>query len=1130
MKLNRFLSVFGQLTLQVFTVVAFALVLGSSAFSQTAGTASVQGSVSDPTGAFIGNATITFTSTETGATRNATTDANGLYSLPNVAVGPYTLTVAAKGFEGYTQRGALEVGNNLQISPVMKIGSSTEHVEVQASSAALDTETSTFKQVIDQQRITELPLNGRQATQLILVSGGAVTSPTGDLVGSKTYASSTVIAVAGSQGNYNNYVLDGGTNTDTFTNTNLPYPFPDALREFSVESNSLPARNGLHPGSLVNVVTNSGTNQWHGTVFEFIRNNYLNATSFFSTTKDTLHRNQFGGTFGGHVVKDKLFFFGGYQGTREKQATNAASSCLPTAAELTGDFSQQPTSGSCARATATVTDPVTGVNISATRKVPTTSISPQAIALSKLLPLSQANSIGLVQIALAAINSEDQYVGRVDYTYSQRNNAFFRFFVTNYKAPAFYSPTNLLLTTTAGNDERVMNYTLGETFIITPKIVNTFHGTFARRRDNRGPTAGGINATAVGVNFYPYVPADFRLTVSSGFSIGCGTCSPGFFNTYTEDFSDDVDYLRGKHQIAFGGEFLRTAQNSNAGYLQNGSFSFSGILSGEPMVDFITGQQNAFSQSRAQQTAYRQSIFGLYLQDTWHATPSMTLMGGLRWEPYMVPIDQQGRGSIFSQSAFDASQKSSKYPNAPAGSFYYGDTGVKKSFANNHIAQFSPRVGITYDPGNNGKMVIRAGGAIMYDTPGLFATQRMTSNPPYVNEIDQTGQISFANPYSSYPGGNPYPGVFPPTSTSPFPTGSLFIVIPSSPHPPVVNQWTASVQRDLGAGWNLSVNYLGNKNTHLWVGTSLNPSVYIAGTSTGVNGSCGALTTTTGLPASGQPCSSTKNTAQRTRLALANYTNGSGYNVGMTLLDDGANSSYHGVIAAIQHRMSHNYSFLANYTYSHCISPSDANGDVTGGVYENPYNKRMDRANCGYDIRHIFNTTMVAQSHFNSLHGIAGALVNDWQIAPLIRILSGAPLNVTTGTDNSLNGVLLDRPNLLSRAAVYSGTKITSLATGNRQYLSAKSAGAFAANSTGTFGNLGRNAFRQPNYYDVDASVSRRFPIHDQIAFNLRFEGFNIFNHPNFNGFTTALNSGTFGYATSAQAPRIFQAAAKITF
>ncbi|HUZ94073.1 MAG TPA: carboxypeptidase regulatory-like domain-containing protein [Edaphobacter sp.] len=1121
-----------------------ALLLGTSFFThaQTAGTASIQGTVTDPTGAAIANAKVTFTNTGTHASRTTATDGSGIYSLPNIPVGAYSLSIAAPGFQGYTRTGVLEVGNNIQVNPALTIGSSTEQVEVQASGATLETETSSFKQVIDQKSITELPLNGRQATQLILVSGGAVTAPSGDLVGSKNYASSTVIAVAGGQGNYNNYVLDGGNNVDVFTNVNLPYPFPDALREFSVESNSLPARNGLHPGSLVNGVTNSGTNQWHGTVFDFIRNNYLNATNFFSTKKDTLHRNQFGGTVGGKILTDKLFFFGGYQGTREAQSSNATQDCIPTAAELTGDFSQMPTTGSCAQAkiTGSLVDPSTGATINTTnpsapdyRKIPTSSISPQAVALAKLLPNSQANSIGLIQVALPAIDREDQYIGRVDFALNQKHSVFFRAFVTNYFAPAFYQPNNLLLTTTAGNDERVMNYTLGDTYILSARLVNTFHGSYARRRDNRGPTAGGINATDVGVNIYNYVPADFRLSVSNNFSIGCGTCSPGFFNTNTEDFTDDVDYLLGKHQIAFGAEYMRAGQNSNAGYLQNGNFSFNGGLSGinnknvgEPLIDFLTGQQNAFSQSRAQLTNYRQNIYGVYVQDTFHATQRLTLSAGVRWEPYLVPTDQKARGSSFSQTAFDANQHSTVYPLGPAGSFYYGDPGIPKSYAHNSMARFSPRLGLTLDPAGNGKTVFRFGGAIMYDSPGLFALQRMTSNPPVVNEIDLTGQISFANPWGNYPGGNPFPGIFPPNASSTFPAGSLYIVTPLNVKTPVVDQWTASVQQDLGHGWTFSLNYLGNKNTHLWLGNSPNAAVYIPGTWTGV-GTCGALTTS---PGNGKPCSSTTNTANRTRLVLENPTQGAFYNVGMTKLYDGGNSSYNGVIAAVQHRMSKDFSFLANYTWSHCISNGDANGDVTGPSFENPADPNMDRANCGFDVRHIFNTTFIASSHFSSLHGWAGALVNNWQIAPLVRVLSGAVLNVTTGTDNSLTGVALDRPNLVNAQAVYSHKKITQLAAGNRQYLSAKTAGAFAANATGTFGTLGRNAFRQPNYYDVDAAITRTFPVYDRVNFNLRFEGFNVLNHPNFNGFTTALNSSQFGFATKADSARIFQLAGKFTF
>jgi hypothetical protein len=1100
--------------------------LPSFALAQAAGTASIQGTVTDQTGAAVPGASVTFKGTATGVTRLVTTDGAGVYAMPNVAVGPYSLTVTASGFQTFTQTGVLEVGSAISIDPHLQVGSASEHIEVQASGVALETETSTFKQVIDQARITELPLNGRQATQLVLVSGGAVTAPGNDMVGSKNYASSTVIAVFGSQGNYNNYVLDGGYHTDNFTNVNLPFPFPDALHEFSVESNSLPASNGVHPGTLVNVVTNSGSNQWHGTVFDFVRNNVINATNFFSTSKDTVKRNQFGGTFGGRIVTDKLFFFGGYQGTREHKTSSATSYCVPTAAMLNGDFSGMPTSGACAQTatSATFKDPITGV-ATPSKKIPTSEFSPAALNLVKMLPLSQANSIGQVNVALPGNNTEDQYIGRIDYTWSQRHSLFGRYYLTNYNAPNYYSPTNILLTTTAGNDERVQTFTLGDTFIFSPKIVNTFHGTYARRRNNRGPTSGGINANNLGVNIFLYTPVDLRIQMTGGFNTGCGTCAPGYFNVNTEDFTDDVNWLVGKHQIAFGGEFIRTGDNTRTGYLFNGSYTFggNGTASGETLADFLTGQMSAFGQSRTQDTTYRQNVVGLYAQDTWHVG-NLTVNYGLRWEPNLYQVDKFGRGATFNQAAFNANQHSAKFPLAPAGAFYYGDTGVSKSFTSNQWMNISPRVGATLDPFGNGKTVLRVGGAMMYDTPPLYMSQRVASNPPFVNEIDLNGpNIPFDQPWRKYPGGDPFPGVFPPNATATFPTNTLWVLLQNKMQTPSLYQWTASVQQDLGRGWMFSLNYLGNQQAHQWIGSGINAAVYIPGNWTGP-GTCGALVTAPG--ANGTACSTTGNPNNRTPLTLANNTQGQGYSPTMTLITDNATSSYNGMIAAIQHRMSNNFSFLANYTWSKCSDVTDTTGDIAAPQFQHTTNMRLDRGPCGFDVRHIFNTTLVAKSHFSSLNGVAAALANNWEVAPLIRILSGAPLNITSGADNSRTGINLDRPNVVAGVNAYTGNEIQRTGA-NLAYINKA---AFTQNAVGTFGNVGRNSLRGPNYYNMDMSISRIFPVHERLAFQLRMEGFNIFNHPNFTTFTTGLNSGTFGNATAAADPRIFQLAGKFNF
>jgi hypothetical protein len=323
------------------------LCLGASPFllslpggSQVVGTGNIQGVVTDDSGAVLPNALITTVNTATQVKRTATTDGNGFYSFPNLNIGTYNVEVTASGFNRYRQSNIiLDVGSSIAVNIVLKVGRAEQTVEVQATGLALQTEDSSLKQTVDQQTLTELPLNGRQMTDLVMLMGGAVNAnENNDVQGSKTFYSSAVISIAGGQGNFTDYRLDGGDNNDYMTNINLPFPFPDAVAQFSVETTDLGAQSGLHPGGLVNVVTRSGSNQWHGSAFEFIRNNYIDATNFFSTSKDTLHQNQYGGTFGGRMIQNKLFFFAGYQRTASTQSQALTPAYVPTAANLRGDF------------------------------------------------------------------------------------------------------------------------------------------------------------------------------------------------------------------------------------------------------------------------------------------------------------------------------------------------------------------------------------------------------------------------------------------------------------------------------------------------------------------------------------------------------------------------------------------------------------------------------------------------------------------------------------------------------------------------------------------------------------------------------------------------------------------------
>jgi hypothetical protein len=1107
--------------------IAILLCVRQSA-GQASGTANLQGAVTDSTGAAIAGAKVSAVNVATAVSKTITSSGNGLYSFPNLSIGTYTLNVESAGFEAYSQTNiVLEVGSSIAVNVKMQVGATTEHVEVQAAGLALQTEDATFKQTIDQKTVTELPLNGRQVTSLITLSGAAAPTPVGNVGGNKVFYSSVVISVGGGQGNQTDYRLDGGDNNDYFTNINLPFPFPDAINQFSVESTALSAQSGSHPGGLVNVVTRSGTNAWHGSAFEFIRNNVINANNFFSPTKDSLHQNQYGGTFGGKIIPNKLFFFAGYQRLQQKQSTATTQVFVPTADNLNGDFSTTDGPTCLANgASIQLLNPKTGAILVGDKIDPST-FDASALALQKYLPAT-TNSCGTVNFAIPFLETENQFVSRVDYTLSQKHSLYGRYFLDGFQNPAYYSPTNVLITTTAGIYARVQSLTVGENWVINSNTVNSVHATGSRRRINRGPAATGINAGTIGVGIFAPLSIGLQLAVSNKWSTYCGTCAPGFFNVNTFAFSDDVNMIRGKHQLVFGGEYARSQFNSYNAFEANGNFSFSGTYGQkgpngtspggtgtDANLDFLTGSMSAYAQSLPQENAFRAPIPSLYIQDVYHPTQRVVVSAGVRWAPEFFAVDTKSRGSIFDMARFVSGVHSTVYPTAPAGSFYYGDSGVPKAFTKNSPWQFSPRIGVTFDPTGKGQTVFRAGAAIVYDEVDFWTSGSVTQNPPFATATANTPvgkPLSLSQPWSSGTvTSNPYPQPYPPTAANAtFPNGGAYVVMDPNFHPAYATQWTASMQQNLGRGWQMQLDYIGNKTSFSPYTYPLNSAVYIPGT-------CGS-----------SACSSTGNQASRFYLTRANSVDGPKYagGGGTLYVTSGANASYNGLVATIQHRMSSSFSFLANYTWSHCIDVVDAQGNYGATTLENPANIKLDRGNCGFDYRHMVNSAIVAESHF-SLSGWKAQLLNHWEIAPIIRITSGGPLTITSGIDNSLTDNGHDRPNLVSPNNVYTGRKITQTIAGNRLFLNSS---AFAQNATGTFGNAGRNEFRGPKFVEVDAALSRTFPLPEKLSLDLRLESFNVLNHPNFSNPGGSLSSSTFGQISSSAAPRIFQGAVKIIF
>jgi hypothetical protein len=1166
------------------------LLFAAQGRSQIAGAGNIQGTVSDATGAVIPDATVTATDAAT-QVKHVTKSGNaGGYLFPGLPIGTYVIDVVAPGFETYEQTGiVLEVGSSIAINVALAIGKQEIKMEVHAEGLALQTEDASFKQTVDQQDILEMPLNSvsRQITGLLAVSGGSVTAPGNDFTGSKYSYQTVSISVAGGNGNTTLWRLDGGDNQDYMGNGNLPFPFPDAVTQFSVESTVLGAQDGEHTGGMVNVVTRSGTNQFHGSAFEFIRNNFIDATNFYSTcspvapkttctAKDTLHQNQFGGTFGGPIKRNKLFAFAAYQRLKNDQSQASTEAFVPTAANLLGDFSV--TDGVNCESSGKVVqllDPLTGTPLTGDKYATPPTYNAQALALDKYLPMPipsvDTNGCGEVSYAIPSEVFDNQFVTRVDYTVNAKNNLYGRYLIDGYQAPPFFSPTNILITTQSGNIERTQSFTLGDAYVIKPNLVNAAHATILRRVNNRGYSPSDINANTLGVTLSQVVPNGLQMAEGK-FTIGGGTNSVSHFNDNTLAFDDDVTYLRGKHQIIFGGEWVQNQLNIGNAYEGNGVFTFNGQYSGngpkggsiigDQSLDFLQGTLSAFQQSKEQQNALRGPIPSLYGQDTYHVTKRLTLVAGLRWGPNFMPTDYFNRGSIFNMADFLSNTVSTVYPNAPAGVLFYGDKGVPKGFTENSPWQFSPNVGFSFDPTGSGKTVIRAGAELAYDKPNFFSGQRVQQNPPFATAISNvqtssTPPLTFSAPWST--GSittSPFPQAEIPGPTAQFFSQSQYIFLPNQFHAAYTIQWTLSVQHDFSHGWQAQLDYIGNGTRHDPIGIPIDDAVFIPGEwGAGGTGCAGVVTTVPGFKAgaAGTNCSAATSASYSSRFALtkANPLQGNqfgGAGAGSTLVADSATASYNGLIASLNHRLSSTFSLLANWTWSKCLDEEDGQGDLSGVAVENPANIRLDYGPCGFDYRHVINTVIVAKSGFNRFNRIEKLALNNWEIAPLMHIQSGVAVNVLAGQDNSLTDNNEDRPNLVAGVNPYAKVKFQhSAGEASREYLNPAAFaqitnpscdtgtnGAYVANGCavlGTYGSIGRNAFRGTPSFQLDSQISRIFPIHESLSLDLRLEAFNMLNHPNFGAPNATITSSTFGQISSqSNAARVFQGAIKISF
>jgi hypothetical protein len=1076
------------------TASLFAGLLMASApslFAQATSVVQISGVVSDGKGGVIQGARLKATQTDTGLTRNAATEGDGSYALPNLPIGPYRLEAVADGFRTYVQTGiVLQVNTNPVINVTLQVGSLSQEVDVKADATMVETQSNSVSQVIDQRRVIDLPLNGRQETQLILLSGAAVTAPGSDMASSKNYPSSTTISVGGGQANGTYYLLDGSDHADAFGLINLPVPFPDVLQEFSVQTNAIPAAYGVRAGAVVNMVSKSGANELHGDLFEFLRTGATNARPFFAARRDNLKRNQYGGTAGGPIVKNKVFVFGGYQGTHVRTAPPTTTVFVPTPTVLQGDFSVID-SAACGKAR-TLVDPANGNTPFPNNFTPAFRFNPQALALLKYVPISN-DPCGKLLFGVPNNNDEDQFLTRGDWTQSSKNSIFGRYYFTDYRNPGAYDGKNILLTNRPGLLDRVQSLSLGDTYTLSSSTINAFHFTWSRDRITRGPASGLPTSQDLGLKVAPS-PGNFPVfSVSNDFSTLCGTCSLAHINSTSFQAADDFNLILGRHQIAFGAEWIHRALDFQVSTQQNPEFDFNGQFTNESLADLLLGRPNQVIQGNLTRVNDVQNYIALYAQDKVRINSRISLNLGMRWEPYFPEHDVNRRDTHFDQAAFIAGKKTTKFNNAPPGLFFPGDPGMPDAGANHHLTNFAPRLGLVWDPKGDGRTTIRAAYGILYDLPPMQQFDRFGFGPPWASTVTLTSPAGgLTDPFQDYPGGNPFPQPSPPTANAQFVANGQYVNLPLNIHPTYMQQWNISVQRQLSDAWLLTANYLGNKSTHRWIETQEDYALYIPG------------------------ASSIANTNQRRVLTILNPTAGAFFS-SIVQIDDGANADYNALLLSVNHRLSRNFSMLANYTWSHCISVGDAQSEITGG-YQNPNNRDAERGNCVVDQRQIFNASLVAFSPRFSGRW-ANRLLGNWEASGIITKHTGFWINTGSGKDNSLTGIGADRPTVVGDSRV-----------SNPSLTEWFNPAAFQPNAMGTFGNSGRNNIQGPGGFTFDLALMRRFSVTERQKVEARAEAFNILNHPVFGNPRTSLTDANIGRIFSSNDPRIMQFALKYIF
>lgn len=977
---------------QVFVILLFCGLAALAPAQDPTGT--VEGRILDPSGGTVPNAIVSITNTATGFTTSQNTSGTGTFRFSYLPVGDYGLHARAKGFASLDTRGIhVDVNRTVNLPLELGLAEQSASVDISATAASVDV-SSTLGNVITSHDAVDLPLNGRNLTQLGLLQPGVAPLTFGLLQAGGIARANQGYSVNGQPPESNNYLLDGVTNVDSVNGGFALRTPPDAVTEFRILTSNAAPEYGETSGATTSVVTRSGTNEFHGDAYDFLRNNALDARNFFAASTEPLHQNQFGVTLGGPIRKDKDFFFAYYEGQRATQG-ETRTAIVPAAAERAGDFSGLTDSAGQPKP---LINEFTGQPFSfngVMGQIPPYMLSPIALKAESLLPLPNIGP-SLFSSTQILTNNYDQGGFRLDHYFGNSDQLFARYATSsqheldplpiNGSSVPGFPVTNNITTNSA---------TISYVHLYSPVLVQTARIAFFRNVFLQGAATNHSPASDLGFAYAPTLPSEVGdpYLIISGYS-DIGNPITGPQNTYQNDYQGyySLAWTRGAHNFKFGADLDRQQINVLLGIATNGFFVFAPFPVNDSFASFLLGQPVQFFQGGGDfNRGLRKWIAAGYAQDEWRVSSRLTLSYGLRYEVNTPYTDIRNR-----LNAWAPGRQSVVNPSAPEGLLFPGDPGIPAGIAPVDYHEFMPRVGLAWDPFGNAKTTIRAGYGIFYDgyTNGTGGPlQAGVSALPWTEAYQLPGPgMNFANPYN---------GAVPPFVTQQFVRPATVLTVQSGMLPPYSQNWDFSIEHVMANDYLLDVRYVGTKGTHLPRFIEANPAIYGPGATTG-------------------------NADQRREYAGCDAAGSCAFG-SVGLIADNNSSTYHALQVSLSKQLTHNFSFQASYWWSKSLdyvsslnmagsAPTLVAGE--NDLAQNPFNLRAEHGPSLFDATHrfVFSGTYALPSP-GGVNRAMRTLVNGWQVNTIVTLATGTPFTVydsdnapMQGSAPEITGFLLQPP------------------------------------------------------------------------------------------------------------------------